>query len=131
MDEFEEFVKDYVPYVPPRQERQKKLELLTGGRSSKLNQVEDTTNDSENSLVGSSSAVVGPRGKISLVDQAFQLKGTLSNSTPMAAIPSHPEVNQEEEEKKILDSLRAAQIKLASVTELAQGIKYIEPMPSS
>ncbi|KAI9032215.1 P-loop containing nucleoside triphosphate hydrolase protein [Hyaloraphidium curvatum] len=108
---------DYVPYVPLKQRRAEKMSRL------QRHLVRPGAEDARQ-LSDEEAASAGPRANVSLIDQAVELK------KKEAEKPKSEVQKVIDEEKKILDA-HSARKALQSDRELAIGVQYTEPLPSS
>jgi ATP-dependent RNA helicase DDX41 len=109
---------DYIPYIPyvPVKER-KKAEFE---KHRKRHRPADIVAE-ENKDTGSQDDALGPRSKVSLLDQHSELKKK-AEAHKVSELDK-----QKEEEAKILHDIKEASA-LMSVAELAKGVVYTEPL---
>jgi ATP-dependent RNA helicase DDX41 len=106
---------DYIPYVPVKE--RKKAELDKYRKRHRPTEIVA----GENRDTGSEDEAVGPRSKVSLLDQHSELKKK-AEAHKVSELDK-----QKEEEAKILHSIKEASA-LMSVSELAKGVVYTEPL---
>lgn len=124
-------MEEYVPARVRREQQQRsveaRLKAIQSGSPSELNQRRSSPNNlSAGSPLRQSQAAQqsqGPRSKVSLVDQTVEL------------IRQHPQKTkqdiQKKEEERVMADVLAAQRRLQSDRELAQGIAYTEVLQTS
>ncbi|CAG8549840.1 10005_t:CDS:10 [Paraglomus occultum] len=112
---------DYIPYVPIKRRREKKLQRLVSQRDNRQEQKQ-----SENEEEAEDDYVAGPKAHVSLIDQAVEVK-------KQKAIEDSAKTDAQkklEEEKAIMEAVAQRKL-LASDRELAKGIIYTEPMKTT
>ncbi|CAI8024069.1 Probable ATP-dependent RNA helicase DDX41 [Geodia barretti] len=106
---------DYIPYVPVKERKKAEFEKYR-----KRHRPADIVAE-ENKDIGSEDDAIGPRSKVSLLDQHSELKKK-AEAHKVSELDK-----QKEEEAKILHDIKEASA-LMSVAELAKGVVYTEPL---
>ncbi|CAG8454707.1 10810_t:CDS:10 [Paraglomus brasilianum] len=112
---------DYVPYVPIKRRREKKLQKLVSQRDNRQEQKQ-----SENEEEAEDDYLAGPKAHVSLIDQAVEVK-------KQKAIEDSVKTDAQkklEEEKAIMEAVAQRRL-LASDRELAKGIIYTESVKTT
>ena len=126
LDIDEAALEDYVPYVPVKQRKQQQIERLKSQwhqRSASSDEEDARSKRQRNSTSDApASPQIGPTAKVSLMEQVKEMKKTEKPKTEAEL--------QLEEERRLLESM-AQRKKLQSAHELAQDIRYTEPMKTS
>ncbi|KAJ2569461.1 DEAD-box ATP-dependent RNA helicase 35 [Coemansia sp. RSA 1807] len=109
---------DYVPYVPIKQRRQEKLDVIRRRLHHDDAPVHSDSDDSDEP------SNTGPTANLSLVDQISDLR-------KRHLLDEKTEEDKQREQERVLLEAIARKKQLASASELAQGVVYTEPMHTS
>jgi ATP-dependent RNA helicase DDX41 len=111
---------DYVPYVPVKERRKQQLQKLASHLHKRG--IGAVSYDSESKSTDDDEPKAGPKAKVSLIDQAVEIKKHVK--------PKTEEEKRVEEEKEMLEAL-VHRKKLQSAEEIAGKVLYTEPLRTS